>query len=128
MATQQDGPEITLEARGDLSTKQFYLVYVDTSGQVGLWIDPDDPAACGIGVLQNKPTAAGQPAKVRVSGVAKAIGGATVAAGKKVTCDTAGKLAAAVAGDNVIGITIEAAASGKISEILIAHSSTIGDG
>ena len=119
MANKIDGPEITLKASGTLAGKQFYIVTLDTNGRVKLADDPDDPVEAMLGVLQNEPTAIDQAAVVRVAGVAKVIGGATIEEGIWVTCDGSGQLAAAVANDNVLGITIEAAANGKISQVLL---------
>ena len=119
MANNIDGPEITLKASGDLSAAQFYIMTLDTDGKAKLADDPDDPVEALIGILQNKPDAEDEPAVIRISGIAKVKGGATINEGVWVTCDSVGKLAAAVANDNVIGITIEAAADGKISQILL---------
>lgn len=119
MANNHDGPEITLKASASLSSYQFHIVTLDTNGRVKLADDPDDPVEALIGVLQNKPTAIDQGAVVRVDGVAKVMGGATIEEGIWVTCDSSGHLAAATANDNVLGITLEAAASGKVSEVLL---------
>ena len=119
MANNVDGPEITFKASGTLAGKQFYIMTLDTNGRVKLADDPDDPVEAMLGVLQNEPTAIDEPAVVRVDGIAKVIGGATIEEGIWVTCDSAGKLAAAVANDNVLGITIEAAALNKISQVLL---------
>jgi len=127
MANNIDGPEITLKAYGDLSAYQFHIMKVGTDGKANLATDPDDHTACMIGILQNKPDAADEPAVVRIEGVAKVVGGATIAAGTKVTCDGDGHLAAAVSGDNVIGIALETAGSTKITQILLCHGSTISD-
>lgn len=116
---QQNDPEITLPASTDLSDYQFHIVTLNTSGKVKLADDADDPVEALIGILQNKPEADGQGAVVRVAGTAKAMGGATVAPGIWVTCDGSGHLVAAVANDNVIGITLETTTSGKVTEILL---------
>lgn len=119
MANNMDGPEITLKASTDLSDYQFHIVTLDTDGKVKLADDPDDPAEALIGILQNKPDAEDEPAVVRTDGVAKVMGGASIDEGVWVTCDGDGHLAAAVANDNVIGITLEAAVSGEVHEILL---------
>lgn len=119
MANNLDGPEVTLKASGTLAGKQFYIATLDTNGRVKVADDPDDPVEALIGVIQDEPTAIDRPVNVRVNGIAKVIGGATIEEGIWVTCDSAGKLAAAVANDNVLGITIEAAADGKISQVLL---------
>jgi len=119
MGTNQDGPEINLEASTDLSSYQFHVMTLDTSAKVKLADDADDPVEALIGILENKPNAAGQAAVIRVSGVAKVMGGATIAPGIAVTCDSSGHIVAAVANDWVIGITLETATSGEITEILL---------
>ena len=119
MANNADGPEITFKASATLSGKQFYIVTLDTNGRVKVADDPDDPVEPMLGVLQNEPLAIDRDAVVRGDGKAKAIGGATIAPGVWVTCDGSGQLAAAVANDNVLGFTTEAAANGKISEIML---------
>lgn len=119
MGTQQDGPEITLKASATLDGYQFHIVTLDTAGKVKLADDPDDPVEAMLGVLQNEPDAADEPAVVRVDGIAKVMGGATINEGVWVTCDGSGHLAAAVANDNVLGITIEAAASGSVTKVLL---------
>lgn len=83
----------SLEAAADLSAKQFYGVYVDSTGKAALC------AAAGVqvyGVLQNVPTA-GKQASVAVSGITRAIAGGVIAPGAKVKVDSAGKFVTAAA-------------------------------
>jgi hypothetical protein len=115
----QNGPEITLKASGSLSSYQFHIMTLDTNGRVKLADDADDPVEALIGILQNKPTAIDQEAVIRVDGVAKAMGGATIAPGIWVTCDSSGHMVAATANDNVVGITLETTASGSVTAILL---------
>ena len=125
-ATQEDGPEITLPASDDLSTYQFHVVTLATDGEVKLADDPTDPVEALIGVLQNKPRAVGEEAVVRVSGIAKAVGGEAVNPGIWVTCDGNGHIIAAVVGEevqSVVGITIDAAVEDEIHEILVMPGS-----
>uniref|UniRef100_A0A6M3JA85 Head decoration protein n=1 Tax=viral metagenome TaxID=1070528 RepID=A0A6M3JA85_9ZZZZ len=119
MADNIDGPEITLYASGDLSSYQFHGITMDTSGYAKLADDADDPVEAPIGALQNKPSAAGQPAVVRISGVAKVMGGATVAPGIAVTIDGDGHFIAATANDWVWGVTLETMVSGSVTKILL---------
>lgn len=122
-ANNKDGPEITMYASADLSSYQFHVITVDTSGYAKLADDADDPAEPMIGVLQNKPSAAGQPAVVRISGVAKVMGGASIDEGAAVTCDSSGHLAAAVALDWVLGVALTAVVSGQLAEVLLQTGS-----
>ena len=117
----QDGPNVSIPASADLSSYQFHIVTLNTSGLLKLADDADDPVEALIGILQDKPDAANKEASVRVSGVAKVMGGAAIAPGIWVTCDSSGHAAAAVANDNVIGITLTTLASGSIGLILLAQ-------
>jgi hypothetical protein len=56
MSTDNPGIDISLPAADDLSTKQYYAVKVDSSGNAAV-AGAGQPA---IGVLQNKPDAADQ--------------------------------------------------------------------
>lgn len=124
----------TFEAGADLSTKQYLGVKLSSDGQI-------DPAGAGelcIGVLQNKPAAAGRAATVRVLGVTRMVAGGAIDPGAPVACDAAGKAVAAslavtdtqagsatdaLIGSNVIGIHIgkTAAASSDIVPVLLTH-------
>ena len=87
------GPDISVEASGDLSANQFLLHDVDASGQLVL------SSAAGTGyVLQDKPSAQGQAGNIRISNVTKVELGATVAAGAQVESDAAGKAVTLAAG------------------------------
>lgn len=118
-AINQDGPEITLYASTDLSSYQFHVVTLDTDGYVKLADDSDDPVEALIGVLQNKPNAAGEEAVVRIDSVAKVMGSATIAPGIWVSVDGNGHIAAAAALDNVVGYTLETATVDELSEIMV---------
>ena len=121
MTTQSNPPEITLEASVTLATYQFHIMTLDTNGRVKLAVDADDPVMGMLGILQNKPTAIGQGATIRISGVAKVMGGDTVAPGIWVTTDASGHAVACADNDNTLGITLESMASGKVSRVLLAQ-------
>lgn len=74
MATEMNLETITLEAAADLSSNQFELVKVDSSGKAALCAAITDLPA---GVLVNKPTS-GQSATVVVAGRAKVKAGAAI--------------------------------------------------
>ena len=118
-AIKQDPPEVTFPASGTLAALQFHIVALDTSGEVKKADDPDDPAECLVGVLQNKPDAQYEEAVVRVSGVAKVMSGTDITAGTWVTTDGDGHAAVAVAFDNVLGIALTTGASGSLMEVLL---------
>lgn len=85
---------ITLEAGQDLSTKQYKFMTLASDGQI------DPTAAAGgkaIGVLQNKPNAAGKAATVTVFGVSKMVAGGNVSAGALIKSDANGNAVAATA-------------------------------
>ena len=108
---------ITLPAAADLSAQQYRCITVNASGQAAV----ANATALVVGILNNDPGAAGQPATVGYAGVSKAIAGAAIAAGARVTADANGAvIAAATAGDAVIGVALAAAgAAGDIIPILI---------
>lgn len=117
MALQQALLCQTLIANADLSASQFCFVAINSSSRIVL------PAAGGdcVGVLQDKPEAAGREAEVAMlngSGRVKVIAGATVAAGAKVQADAAGHAITAASGDHVLGTALTGGADGDIIEIL----------
>lgn len=128
----------TLVASGDLSTSQYLFVNVNGSGEVAV-AAAGDPA---IGVLQNKPSAQGRSATVRVLGVSKVEAGAAITVGARVASNASGKAVTATAatvdtsdagvasdavvGSNVLGIALEAAAAdGDIIPVLLLHSGAV---
>jgi len=79
-----------LVASADLSAAQFKFVSLDASGDVQLATDGD----VVIGVLQNKPDAAGEPCEIVVAGLTKVkIGGTGFDAGDAVMCASAAGVA-----------------------------------
>lgn len=106
---------VSLVAAGDLSTKQFHAVGVNSAGRAAI-ADADDQL---IGIVQNNP-AAGQAANVAYGGISKAVLGGNVTAGNRVTANASGQIiAAASAGDSVIGVALGGGASGEIVSILV---------
>ena len=122
MAYEIPGQMITLPASADLSAKQFTFVTVNASGQVA---SPADGASV-IGVLQNKPTAAGQGASVMINGVSKVkAAGSTLAAGDLCATSTSGRATTVGAGEYSIGRII-AGSSGSTDRILTVNLEPIG--
>lgn len=95
MAYEQRGFCISLPAAGDLSTKQFYFMKLNSSGQVTTCAAVTD---IPIGVLQNKPNAAGEPADIMVLGTTKVSGDANLAKGDQIGTSSDGQAAAYVNG------------------------------
>lgn len=94
MAYEMDVLDITLLAYTDLSSYQYCFVKMQADNTV---------TVCGngekaIGILQNKPTAAGQAARVRVFGVSRLEMQATVGYGAYVGSQASGE-GVAVASD-----------------------------
>lgn len=107
--------KVTLVAGGDLSTKQYTFVKLNSSGEAVAAAGATD---IPIGVLQNKPTA-GQEAEVVVVGGTKIVAGAAIGEGALVGTSAAGKAVALVAGTDttkyVVGTLLtESAADGNI--------------
>lgn len=119
-AYEQNLRPIAVPASGDLSTKQFYVVDLDGSANIAVQTSVGGKA---IGILQDKPSALGQPGEVAVSGmVSKAAAGAAYAAGAELMADGTGRLITAVgsAGNFVIARAMAAAgAAGVIQTVLL---------
>lgn len=118
MSYNENMQTITLEAGADLSTKQYLFHAQATDGQ----IDP-----CGtqgidsVGVLQNKPDAAGKAATVAVAGVTKVVAAGAINPGALVMTDNAGKAVAASSTAIALGrhVGTVAAASGDVIPVLL---------
>ena len=112
----------SFKAAADLSAKQHYLVKISAADTVALCADPGDKA---IGVLLNKPAAAGRAAQVQLRGVAKVVtdgtAGAGIAAGDAVGTDGDGKaIVKSTDKDRIIGHALEAStADGAIISVLL---------
>lgn len=106
---------LSLPAAADLTTKQFRVMTVNSSGQAAVAGATD----LAVGLLQNKP-GSGQAATVAFGGISKAVAGGTVAAGARVTADANGAvIAATTAGDAVVGVALAGGAAGEIIPVLI---------
>ncbi len=72
-----------------------------------------------IGILSNAPES-GKAADVCVIGAARGTSGAAYATGIPLAADAAGKLVAAIAGDNVVAVALEeATGAGQVHEVLV---------
>lgn len=113
----------TLPAAADLSTKQYFFVFIDTNGNVALSVTAG--RRC-LGVLQNKPSAAGRACTVGTDGVSKVVAGAAIAIGDLVASDGAGKARTAVTGDHVQGEAITAsAADGTVISVMLQKQDVV---
>ncbi len=120
MATSENTTTISKKAAGDLSTKQYLFMKVSAAQTVDTCAATTDKA---IGVLQDKPAAAGRNAAVAVHGTTKVVAGAAIAAGAYVAPMASGKAQTAVSTQFPRGLALEAAAAdGDIIEILLLGS------
>jgi hypothetical protein len=116
MATESVQTLITRPAAADLSSYQYRAVKIDSSGNVALAGEGD----IAVGILQNKPAAAGRGAVVCVGGVSKMRGGASVSPGARFSTLANGLGGAVGSGDDqALGIVLEALASGTIGTVLV---------
>ena len=120
MATTQAMRTIVLDASGDMSAQQFMVMKLHTTARQVIVAGnlTDHP----IGILQNKPTAAGQQAIIALldGAILKMIAGEAVTAGAFVGLHaTDGKVGApGDAGGVYVGVAVEAAAAdGDIFEV-----------
>jgi hypothetical protein len=109
-----------LQAGADLSAKQFYFVKNHTTAKQVV-VAGDGEAA--IGVLQDKPDAAGKSATVAVApSTSKVVAGGAISAGAKVASDAAGKAATAASGEYVQGFALDAStADGDLITVQLAQ-------
>lgn len=122
MAWEIPGFSFTLPAAADLSASQFCFVNADTTAagsRAAL------PSAGGrtIGVLQNKPGAAGIAATIVNTGIVKVrVGTGGVTAGDTVQALADGKITTAVATKYAAGIALETGVAGVLVPVLLTPS------
>lgn len=121
--TTQDAswPDVSFEAAGDLSADQYLIMAKNTTTRQVAKAAADSDEI--VGVLQNKPAAAGRAATVRCGAVTKVIAGATVAAGDQVTSDANGKAVKSTYSDAdlvlQLGVCITGGALDEFIEVLV---------
>jgi len=117
MATQENTTCITKKANADLSTKQYFFMKMPSAQTVDVCAAITDKA---VGVLQNKPAAAGRDASIAVDGTTKVVASGVIAAGAYVAPTATGKAQVAASTQFPRGQAMEAAAAdGDIIEILL---------
>jgi len=109
--------DLTVSAAADLSAKQYHIVKLTADNTINLCDGVDDVP---LGVLQNKPGAAGRAAVVRIAGISKLEAGASLSAGAIVATSTGAKAQAAVSTQHVLGQLIDGAGSGEIATAAIS--------
>lgn len=120
MAYSEDGRNVTLNAKVDLSDAQYKIV-VNSTGGVGI------PAADAFvhGILQNKPEA-DQHATVRTDGVSKVKAGAAIVQGAPITTAASGWATTAASGDCALGWAMTACNSGDTTTMFISNGGLRG--
>ena len=117
MSSESTLTSLSIPAAGDLSSSQYRVVDINASGSAAL---VSTAGGKNVGILQNKPTAAGRAAAVAISGVSRIVLGGTVAAGAEVISDVNGAgIAQSSAGQFVIGTALRGGSAGQIGEVLI---------
>jgi hypothetical protein len=120
MAYEIPGATVSLPAAADLSANQYFAVNVNSSGQAAAI---GGQGAIAIGVLQNKPAAAGHAASVMCNGVTKMVAAGTVASGAVVTTSANGRAETAASGDFPVGRALVGGAAGEYITVALSPSS-----
>ena len=120
MALSRNLNVVSIAASGDLSTNQFRIVAVDDSGQIAVQAGS---GTMPVGVLLNKPAAAGRAGRVAITGsVVKCEAGAAINERDPIQAVAGGRGSAAAQGTNVmfVGYAHTAASgSGVLFELLV---------
>jgi hypothetical protein len=114
----------TFLAAADLSAKQYHLMRMSD----GKTINQASNAAGlhNIGVLQNKPAAAGRAATLCLGGVSKVVAGAAITAPALLMSNGSGRAITATSGGTIVGLAkVDAAADGDVIAAVI-FSPSIG--
>jgi len=114
MSYEIDTLDITMKAAADLSSYQYCFVKLTADNTVNVCGDGEQ----ALGILQNKPTVAGQAARVRVMGASRIIASETLAFGDKVGSGLTG-LGAVETADKAYynGIVIEGSGTFSATEV-----------
>ena len=111
-----DFMDLTFQAGGDLSGKQYYFVKMDSDQQVILCTAATDKV---IGILQNKPES-GEAATVRILGRSKVVADAALAIGDIISTQTDGQAQVVAATEYSKGIVIKAVSNAaEVAEVIL---------
>ena len=127
MATYTSDVKIqTHTAAADISAQQFNAVMFVANGYVNVCSNGLSQAY--VGILANKPDAAGKAAAVAVEGDYKARAGAAVASyGTPLACNGSGRLITATSGQIVVATALEtAAADGNVISVRLQAPYRVG--
>ena len=131
MTTQNSSyPDMPFEASGDLSGKQYHIMAKNAVARQVFASDSKDDFI--VGVLQNKPAAAGRAATVRVGGTAKVIAGGAIAAGDRVGADGTGRAIKLTYGNGALtsqlGVAVTAVTAAKQFVEVLVNPVTVHQG
>lgn len=105
----------SFEAGSDMSADQFKFVGINASGQLALAGD----GTTAIGVLENKPAAAGRAGSVAIAGIVQVLCGGTVTRGGQVASDAAGLAVDSTTADIILGEALMTGAAGSVISIML---------
>ena len=111
----------SFNAGGDLSAAQYHGVVVSANNACNLPTAANDIL---LGVLQNKPAAAGRQARVVLFGRTKAFLSGTVTAGDHLYLAASGWFVKVTSGYRACGQCIKNANSGYVGEIIVGAQNT----
>ncbi len=110
MTTMGEVTALSMRAAADLRLKRYHVMRQSAAGTTNQASNPGAGPDAVIGILQNNPNS-GQAATIGYFGETKAVAGGSVTLGVDVTANTSGRVTAAVSGDYMIGMALEAAAN-----------------
>lgn len=117
MSYEIPGTVVSREAAGDLSASFYKFVKLSGVNIVAVAAATDTFV---LGVLQNKPSAAGQVGAVMIDGITRVKAAAAIAAGKVVYIDATGQVTETVQAGKSVGITMTATANaGELISVLL---------
>lgn len=125
MAVEIPGNRYTVEASGDLTSSFFKFVKMSGAGAAAV-TSADDIA---LGVLQNKPNAAGIAGTVMVDGITKVLASKAITAGVAVYLAADGRVtdAASATPNHAVGIAWTAASGAdKVMSVLLKPLGSLG--
>jgi len=108
------------EAASALTAPAMKAVAFDSYGKIILPANSGD-AAIGIVLADAADIATGGRVNIQIKDICYALAGETIKRGYNLKAHTDGTLKQASAGDNIIGIALGDAASGKPVEVMIVH-------
>lgn len=118
MATENALQTRSYPAGSDLSASQYCFMKI-TGAQLAV---ASSGGLDAVGVLQDKPAAAGRAGLIAYGGTTKVLCGGSFSAGDAITCDGSGKAIGAISGDGPrLGIAMADGSSGVISSVLLDH-------